>query len=165
MLYPLLVYMMHLKRSIYMYMRLLDILNVACLNKTINYLKEKIYELEEINMYDLKICYRNQCVIWSAWPPCLHVWHHVNQLLNSVNLLSHSSLLLTLDVVICNPLTVPICIKHIAHRGNGFLQFGHEDIYKKVRRHYFINIKYYFTWNFNYCSIKYSNRDILPSVY
>lgn len=71
--------------------------------------------------------YRNQCVMWLVWPPCLQVWHHVNQLLNSVSLPS-SSPLLELPVVICSPLTVPMCMRQIAQRGRGFRQLGQEDI-------------------------------------
>ena len=73
------------------------------------------------------LCSLNQSIKWLAWPPCLHVWHQVNQ---ELNWLSLASLLpgLTSGLWTVVPLAVPIFTRQTAHLGRGFLQLGQDWI-------------------------------------
>lgn len=86
--------------------------------------------------------YLNQLIMWLAWPPCLQDWHQVNQEENSTIFCSPSELTDT-----GSPDDVPICIRQMAHLGNGFLQLGHADIYKiriyKNKFHKFLYIVHF----------------------
>lgn len=62
-------------------------------------------------------------VMWSAWPPCRQVWHHVNQSEKSV-VFFDSSLLLASGVAVAP--VVPIDSRQMAQRGKGLRQLGQQ---------------------------------------
>lgn len=68
----------------------------------------------------------NQLSICPACPPCLQLWHHVNQLLNWANFLSLLKSTFSSDLDPPGQLEtgVPILMRQSAHRGRGFRQPG-----------------------------------------
>lgn len=72
----------------------------------------------------------NHSDIWFACPPCLHVWHQVNQLDIVLSFWSLDSSIFSSALFKPKlPDDVPIWIKHSAHRGNGFRHPGQHVIF------------------------------------
>ena len=64
----------------------------------------------------------NQSVMCLAWPPCLHVWHHVKAVSNGVTFLSPFAGRCVLSI---RPECVPIDRRQTAHRGRSLRHCGH----------------------------------------